>query len=573
MQETTYAHTFSLRHHWWFDAGLTGLYYIAVHVRDRSSRYDSIKYHIDAHGITFKGSSQDVLKEYFYRCYEELVSRYWNTSTKKQKEDKELVCLNKNTGQIELAAKRNPTPIPSLFTGARSWRADGIPYKELPFEKKQEVDHFLKEHKRKLWGSEELLVYEAPVCHQQIELFPTKGKKNVCCVCGQTSVCGEVSLPSFLLFASPTATLSFNSEGKKPDKICWECEFLSKFAVESAHYKSSDDNLYILQMNVGHAEKNIKSHKILGSQAAVRQLDTDNYRSNIGTQKMDGRLLYYARLPYELLWAFFHDTYELIRDDAEKRAMSANDLFMLCTKPFIEAPIQLVLLTVSSKGKTFIPKEIIAYTDTAYVFRLMHSLREGFAEYKKFLFYVFQDFYLPVKKDKPFDLSNYLWRNHLLQRVLQKKPIVQDVEQLAFRKSLQQAFPYIGNLLEFTRHYQLIIEEGWGMTKEQVEVAVNLGRQIVISAKEAAKDVSDSNFDRVKGDLFTLRKARTVTDFLEQLNRIQFRYNITVSNQILGGILEEPGVSFADFKSYCLLAALNTYNNYKRPKETKELVN
>lgn len=30
MKESTYAHTFSLRRHWWFDAGLAGLYYIAV---------------------------------------------------------------------------------------------------------------------------------------------------------------------------------------------------------------------------------------------------------------------------------------------------------------------------------------------------------------------------------------------------------------------------------------------------------------------------------------------------------------------------------------------------------------
>lgn len=108
------------------------------------------------------------------------------------------------------------------------------------------------------------------------------------------------------------------------------------------------------------------------------------------------------------------------------------------------------------------------------------------------------------------------------------------------------------------------------MTKEQVGIAVNLGRQIVISAKEATKDSAESNFDRVKGDLFSLRKARTVTDFLEQLNRIQFRYNISVSNQILGGILEEPGISFADFKSYCLLAALTAYNNYKRPRAPKD---
>jgi len=224
---------------------------------------------------------------------------------------------------------------------------------------------------------------------------------------------------------------------------------------------------------------------------------------------------------------------------------------------------------VSSKGQTFIIKDVIAYTETAYAFRLLHALHETFVEDNKFLFKVFQDLYLPGE-GKAFDINNNLWRNRVFQQVLQKKPILHDIEKLAFHKSLQQEFPYIGNLLEFTRQYQFIIREESDMTKEQVGIAVNLGRQIVISAKEATKDSAESNFDRVKGDLFSLRKARTVTDFLEQLNRIQFRYNISVSNQILGGILEEPGISFADFKSYCLLAALTAYNNYKRPRAPKD---
>jgi len=572
MQGTTYAYTLSLRHHWWVDTGLAGLYYIAAKVKDRNPAYGSIICLVDANGITFHAPSKEILKEYLDCCYNELAERYWNVSTKKQREAKDLVIYYKDTDKLDLIPRRNPTPIPSLFTKGSSFRADAEEYGKLSPDMQKRVDLFLEEYHKNLWGNKKRLLYEPPVCHPQIELFPTRGKKNTCCICGQESVCSDVSQPSFLLFASPTATLSFNSEGKKPDKICWECEFLSKFAVESAHYKTSDDNLFILQMSVGHAKKLIDKHNVLGSQSSVRQLDSDNYLSNIGTQKLANRLLYYARLPYELLWAFFHDTYSLLREEAETRASSIDELTIFCTKPFIETPLHLILLMISSKGQTFMLKEIIAYTETAYVFRLLHSLREEFSADHKFLYKVFQDSYLPGE-GKAFDLNNHLWRNRILQRVLQKKPILQDVEQLAFRKSLQQVFPYIGNLLDFTRHYQLIIQEGRGMTKEQVEVAVNLGRQIVISAKEAAKDVSDSNFDRVKGDLFTLRKARKVTDFLEQLNRIQFRYNITVSNQLLGGILEEPGVSFADFKSYCLLAALNTYNNFKRAKETIELAN
>ena len=66
---------------------------------------------------------------------------------------------------------------------------------------------------------------------------------------------------------------------------------------------------------------------------------------------------------------------------------------------------------------------------------------------------------------KAFELNNHIFRNRILQRVLQKKPILQDIEELAFRKSLQQAFPYVSNLLDFTRHYQPIIQEGIGHDK------------------------------------------------------------------------------------------------------------
>ena len=284
----------------------------------------------------------------------------------------------------------------------------------------------------------------------------------------------------------------------------------------------------------------------------------ENFLSNIGVQKLENRILYYARLPYEILWAFFHDTYDMLRTDIESRSKTSDELMMLCVKPFIETQLQLILLMISSKGQTFIPKEIIVYNETTYVFRLLHSFREAFSADIKFLFKVFQDLYLPVKRDQFFDINNYLSRNDILRKALQKKSILREMERFVFHKSLLQEFPYIGNLVEFTKHYQMIIQEGCGMTKDQVEVAVNLGKQIVISAKEAAKDVTDSNFDRVKGDLFALRKARTVTDFLEQLNRIQFRYSITVSNQILGGILEDQNV-FIEWTRNAVLGAVECF--------------
>lgn len=566
-ENLVYEHTFPLRHHWWIDSGIIGLYNIAGQLKDRNSQYHSIHYSVNMQELIFQAPSQETLKDFLDSCYEELANRYWNVSTRKQREANDLVIYDKNANHFRLIPRRNPTPIPGLFTKGSSYRAENKEYAKLSMAMQERVDTFLHENKKTLWGAKKRLLYDSPVCHPIIQLFPNKGKRTTCCICGQENICSEVSQPSFLLFASPTATLSFNSEGKKPDKICWECVYLSKFAVEASYYKSYDENLYILQMHTGHLEKLVNSHTLPKAQSAVRQFDEENYHSNIGTIKSDNRLLYYARLPYELLWGFIHDMYEVLRLEAEMHAQSSEEFTMLCIKPIIETPLQLILLVVASKGQTFMLKELIAYSETAYAFRLLHSLHDEFSQDHKFLFKVFQDLYLP-NEGKAFDISNSIWRNRILQRVLQKKSILQPIESFAFRKSLKQDFPYLGNLLSFTRSYQLIIKEGIGMTQDQVDAAVNLGKQIVLSARDAAKDISESNFDRVKGDLFTLRKTRTVTDFLEQLNRIQFRYNIVVSNQILGGILEK--VTFDDFKSYCLLAALNTYNNLKRPKGKKD---
>ena len=99
------------------------------------------------------------------------------------------------------------------------------------------------------------------------------------------------------------------------------------------------------------------------------------------------------------------------------------------------------------------------------------------------------------------------------------------------------------------------------MTKNQIKLASNLGRQIVGAAKEALmKEGKPDALKAIKGALFTLRKTRTATDFLEQLNRLQFRYRFVVSTEIATGVLTEENVPFKDFKAYCMISTLNHYN-------------
>ncbi|PKM81752.1 MAG: hypothetical protein CVU89_08360 [Firmicutes bacterium HGW-Firmicutes-14] len=568
IQNEMVSHDFSLRHNWWFDSGLAGLRSIAVEMRDKIEDYKDVRITVTDRLLTFQAPSREVLRNLLDDCYSILADRYWNVSDKKQQESNELVIYNQENDELGLIPKRKPTPIPSLFTKGSSWRAEAEEYITLSTEIKQRVDEFLKSNNKKLWGNKKMLLYGPPVCHPQLDLFPERHRKNTCCICGREMVCSDVTQTAFLLFASKTAALSFNSQAKRPDKICWECDYLSKFALESAFYKQSGDNLFILQLVTENVQKMIDSQAVLSSNKAVRKLDEDNFRANIGAYKQDNKLLFYAQLPYELLWAFFYDTYSLLREEANSREdYTEDEKDEFCTRPFIETPVQLVLLRVATKGQTFITKEIIYYTETAYIFRLINEIQKKASSSDKLLYNLFHDLYLP-REGKTFDLNNCLCRNLILQKVLQKKSVLQEFERLAFRKCQTQAFPYLGNMLKFIQQYEAMVREGISMTKEHIELAVNLGQQIVIGAKgkNTEKEGKDSNFDRVKGDMFALRKTRTVTDFLEQLNRIQFRYNFTVSNQILKGILHEPAVKFEDFKAYCLMAALNTYNSFKRPK-------
>ena len=87
------------------------------------------------------------------------------------------------------------------------------------------------------------------------------------------------------------------------------------------------------------------------------------------------------------------------------------------------------------------------------------------------------------------------------------------------------------------------------MEQVALDAAVTLGKRIGVAvAQERGK----------KGSLFTLRKCRKLPDFLNELNRLQFRFNIAIPPSVYEGHLTDS--NFEEFKGFCLLAALNAFN-------------
>jgi len=556
-------YSIALRRHWWFDAGIAGLYSIFKSQDERLLKFN-VEVNVDSQNqaLRFRSKDADTLRAYFETCYEILAERYWNVSTIKQKENPELVVYNKENDEIKLMPKRNPTPVVSLFIGARSWQGEGIPYGDITEPLKSRVDEFLERTKTKLWGSKKLLLLSQPVCHQKLAILPEekkKGKSEVCCVCGKHSqYVTEVGLPSFLLFASSNATKSFNSQGKNPAKLCWECEFVSKFAIESLAYKRTNDSLFVIQVTSPDIDKLIEMQKEFGSLSSLRMLDDKYFYANIGQE--EDSLIRKCNAPYELLWAFMEEKYSLLLKESTESEETSDDansdnFFFEFIEKLSKMPVQINVFYAVDSGQTFLTKNLVLYDELGYFYRLIHHMKKSGVNTRKLFSSLYEE--------------KYAFREKILRNVLRKNSILRHIEQFAFRMVMREQRISMSNILKFTIEYDQIIR-GDEMNKEQIETAVNLGKQIVIQAVEMAKTENESEkqaLKKIKGDLYQLRKSRTKTDFINQLNNLQFRYGIAVSKNILEGILEE--VDFEDFRAYCVLGALNIYNA-KNSKEKED---
>ena len=603
-----YRHKFALRGHFWFDAGLIGLFLIARELAGKKEEIGSpdqelwsdVKVEIDRDGVVIEAPDGRSIP-FIEACYEELAARWWNRSTAKQIENLELVYYDREKDELKCLPKRFPTPIPELFVGGSSWRVEGDPFDKLPLSLQEKVTAFLEEHKKTLWGSKKSLCYGQPVCHPH---FPKHdGSRRVCSICGQTAVCDTVNQTSYLLFSGQSATFSFNSELGAPDRICWECQLLGKFAVHAAFYKKVSDQkkkneqkksylTYILHLSSGDLRTLWDAHEIFGAGSAMRLQGEDVskiYSSNFEAEEKT--VLQNARLTYEILWGAYLKAYDLVLEDQRKRYEGSQRCDDLDEEELDAeslrhvAPLNVMLLALGPMGETFITKEVVAYSDTSYVFRLIHYLKkclraEGSEALKRdpsrFFVDLFRDLLLPDPQ-RPYDPLNGMDRNRILQLVFEKMSILRHVERFVFKRSMSE-HPWLDRILFFVTCYELAIHqrdveegEGRGMTKEQIKIAKDLGAQIVSSAREVLLKDSGGidSMKAVKGDLFTLRKTRTMTDFLEQLNRLQFRYGITVNKEIASGILVEPDISFEDFKAYCMISALNVYNSTMHPYDPK----
>jgi len=171
--------------------------------------------------------------------------------------------------------------------------------------------------------------------------------------------------------------------------------------------------------------------------------------------------------------------------------------------------------------------------------------------------------------NKSKDFAEGQIRQSVISKVLKGKSVVSDIEQLFSKSYLilsngnQCGYRRYDLLTEFLKIYEPAINfGGMNMDKSLQQKAINLGKSIgysIVNYENPKNDVEKkTNAKNGRKYLISLHKARTIDQFREAIIRIQNKFGLSVSNEILENMDEN---NFKAIKQYAQISALNQLNS------------
>jgi len=402
--------TFRKLGHFWLDSGLVGLVKM---IEDVNSDIQVI---ISNDKLVLKGS-KDNLKSSLEKVYDRLISCYYNLSTQKQKSDTSSYNFFYDTQQDKFFPfpKKKAVGIASIIcdqapipSGRKlKWKEKRENWKKqkkeivvsenksvkktrphLPDTDQKELDKygldatscrvlqkrmdsFLDEHGLDVTTSG--LLIDGPLqVRPKVRIKIDSGKsRGNCYLCGEPSNSLEDAKQTiFPLITGSSGVLSFNSQGGKPEKVCWKCSFLGKFVPVNGFYLSQKEHLFAFLPYSSSLEKMADVYAPL-HEAGYK--DPNLYRN------FDHPLGGYFQRPFEVTFAFLYTLYKKLllqqtEKDDENAVLNWDEMLQITTS---KAPLEFFVLHMKSKGQTTMFKMAWPFRDSVYFFRLMNEVEQG----------------------------------------------------------------------------------------------------------------------------------------------------------------------------------------------------
>jgi len=378
--------------------------------------------------------------------------------------------------------------------------------------------------------------------------------------------------------------LNFNSHFAGSDKrISWKAMYLSRFSPKLGFYSYSGQKdskglavYFFISDNLLNLKRLFRQN--LSIYKNKTELVKDNYSANFDLYNWgsDKRLDIYTEqfeFLFMLIYTFYKNFLETTMADIEKKSVDWD--------PFKESdyqyvPISLVCFKARPLGDTLRPNSFEEIDNFKFIVRMIFYLEKNGVKIKNVLQSL--KFLKPSLKNMEFNKRLRLERrirNRVLEKVVNFKSILEDIETLffnCFKLLINQedaGYKDFYQLMIFTLTYEKFIHNGGegNMDPELQEKSINLGTSIgqgilLFENPDKNPEQKKSNARNGRGYIIGLKKARNMKQFLDEIIRLQTKYCISISSEILKQINPQ---NFETIKQFAIISALNQLNTVLRP--------
>ncbi len=381
--------------------------------------------------------------------------------------------------------------------------------------------------------------------------------------------------------------LNFNSHLKANDKkICWKAMYLSRFAPRYCLYiyVSGLESIVCYLFESGNLEqlKEILCNENRSLFKLKPELLDANYMSNFKfhnfNYRKDNENRLTAKSDYteqgEISFMLIYTIYRqiLFNQGINEINDTEEDFDPMSESSFKKFPVSLVSFKADKFSNTLRPNAFEYLNNFKFAIRLISYLERKGVNFQQALGSL--KFLKPSEKSSKnsYRLERQT-RNRVLKKVLNQKPILEDIETLFFQcftlmvSGENIGFKNFNVLLKIVEIYQPIIysKDNNPMKEETEKIqekAIKLGSSIGISVigYDDAKTTTEkqSNAKNGRSYIIGLHKARTLSQFTEAIIRLQKKYNLVFSGELLNGINED---NFEMVRQFAIISALNQINS------------
>ncbi len=372
---------------------------------------------------------------------------------------------------------------------------------------------------------------------------------------------------------------SFFTEDTKP-QISWKAKYLVHFSPKLCLYKYSNKTYELLSVYFFNST-NLKSlldlyeinKSFYKTSIEVRE---NNYLENYNLFEIKD----FFTEQYENLFAIIYTFYlQFLRSQFlfYKSNKDQNDPF--AQSKFENIPISLISFRAKKFSKTMRPDLYEEINNFKFIIRVIHYLETKGIRFSNILY----NLKIISSSQKRLTNRNRIerqLRNKVFEKFIKSKSILNEIEWLFF-----QSFKYLFDknyyenrnydiLITFVKNYEQIIKYGGNksMTPELQEKAINLGTSIgmgilLFENPDEKLDKKKENVKKARKYIISIRKASNFEKFADALIRIQGRFLLSVSKELLKQINYE---NFSYIQKFVVISLLNQVNPVIRNQKEKK---